>query len=55
MRAKGLLWYNSTTIDEMDLGDYSLQITSYMDYNAKKTLTDKGTYVFCHGLQYKYA
>ena len=40
--AKGVVRYNSTTVEEMDLGHDALQITSYMSYNERGNLVDTG-------------
>ena len=41
--AEGNVRYNATTLEEMDLGDFALQISSYTAYDKNGTFSDSGT------------
>ena len=51
---KGFVQFNTSTIEEFDLGDYALHLTSYTAHNEKGIVAETGTYVFCQGFKCMY-
>ena len=45
LKSKGIDHYNTTVIEEYDMGSYALLVGSYTAYDKHDMVTDRGTYV----------